>query len=356
MLWAARLCGMVICVGLGAELGARLDDWVFEGTPIFANPTSEDLITRDRLGRHGKPYAHFKKWRLNNFGFRGPDVNVRRTIGCRRIFILGASETFGLYESPDSEYPALLRKGNPSCIEIVNTAVAGMGLGAMKDYWRRLLRSFDPDEVLIYPSPLFYLAEDAPRNENAVQRTSAPQAAHPITSRFLDRLHNVLHKPDFIQKRIDKNAVEAQLKGKPPDWIFARVPADRLDAFQRDLDSLVAAITGDGKPVALITHAIRFGDHERNIEDSLSVLDTRVFMPRASGRIMIEFNSAANERLRAVARKYGAQVIDVASSVSGCHECFGDLIHFTDQGAKRAANKIRLTLQDQTMQAGNAVQ
>jgi hypothetical protein len=356
----AYLCGLVICVALGAEVAARLDDWIFDRTPIFANPTKDDLITQDRFGRHGRANARFKKWRLNNFGFRGPDINPAPDIGCRRIFILGASETFGLYESPDGEYPALLRKGNSSCIEIVNTAVVGMGLGAMKDYWQRLLKSFDPDEVLIYPSPLFYLSDDPapqPQKHSAPKQDPTPGPAHRFTSRFVDRLHNALRKPDFLQIRIDKRAVEAQLAGKPPGWVYASVPAERLDAFQRDLDSLVGTINADGKPVALITHAIRFSDPDEAVENSLSVWDMRVFAPRASGRIMVEFNSAANERLRAVAKKYRAQVIDVASSVAGCHGCFGDLIHFTDRGASRVAEKIRMTLQDpQLMQAGNAVQ
>src|SRR6266478_3899537 len=139
----------------------------------------------------------------------------------------------------------------------------------------------------------------------------------------------------------DKRAVEAQLVGKPPDWMFASVPADRLDAFQRDLDSLVEAIIADGRRVILITHAIRFGDNEENIDDSFPVWEGRVFTPRATGRIIIGFNSAANERLRAVAEKYGMRVIDVASSVTGCHKCFGDLVHFTDQGAMRVANKSK---------------
>jgi hypothetical protein len=358
MHWVAHLCGIAICVAVGAEAGARLDDWVFDRIPIFANPTKDDLITQDQFGRHGRPNARFRKWHLNNFGFRGPDVNPPRTTGCRRILILGASETFGLYESPDSEYPALLRKGNSSCVEIVNTAVVGMGLGAMKDYWQRLLKSFGPDLVLIYPSPLFYLSDDpAPQTRSAAARDPAPEPAHPFTLRLVDRLHNVLHKPDFLQIRIDKRSVAAQLAGKPPGWLYASVPADRLDAFQKDLDSLVSTIIADGKPVALITHAIRFSDNEGTIEDSLSVWDMRVFAPRASGRIMIEFNSAANERLRTVAEQYRTQVIDVAASVTGCHECFGDLIHFTDQGASRAASKIRMTLQDpQLLPAANAVQ
>jgi hypothetical protein len=56
-----RLTALVLAVALGAELGARLDDRLFEQIPFSANPSSDDLITRDALGRHGTPYAHFKK-------------------------------------------------------------------------------------------------------------------------------------------------------------------------------------------------------------------------------------------------------------------------------------------------------
>src|SRR5579863_8855627 len=92
-----RLTALVLAVALGAESGARLDDRLFEQIPFSANPSSDDLITRDPLGRHGTPYAHFKKWRLDNLGFRGPDVARVPTPGVPRILILGASETFGLY-------------------------------------------------------------------------------------------------------------------------------------------------------------------------------------------------------------------------------------------------------------------
>src|SRR5271170_6270728 len=90
------LSALVLAVALGAELGARLDDRFFEQIPFSANPSSDDLSTRDQLGRHGTPFARFKKWRLNNLGFRGPDIARQATRGVPRILILGASETFGL--------------------------------------------------------------------------------------------------------------------------------------------------------------------------------------------------------------------------------------------------------------------
>lgn len=330
---------LVLAVALGAELGARLDDRLFEQIPLTANPSSDDLITRDQLGRHGAPYARFKKWHLNNLGFRGPDVAAQAARGVPRILILGASETFGLYETPDAEFPALLRASNPR-LEIINTAVVGMGLPSMTLYWQHLLSALKPDAVLIYPSPFFYLADEAPAARAAAPAAGA-QHAGAFRSRFLDRLRGSVHKPDFLQVRLDQRAVAAQLATATP---FATVPTERLDGYQRELEQLVETIQASGTTVILMTHAVRFRGDERDLDNRFAVWEERVYTPRADGRILVAFNSAANERLRAVARAHQVRVIDVAAAVSGCDACFGDLVHFTDLGAQRVAAAIQPAL------------
>jgi hypothetical protein len=335
--------GLVLAVACGAEFGARLDDRLFEQIPLSANPSSDDLITRDQLGRHGAPYARFKKWRLNNLGFRGPDVARAATPGVPRILILGASETFGLYESPNAEFPALLRAANPY-LEIINTAVVGMSLPSMTLYWQHRLSALKPAAVLMYPSPLFYLADEAP----ASARAAAAAAAHPggaWRSRFLDRLRGFLHKPDFVQVRLDQHAVAAQLATARP---FTTMPLERLDAYQHDLEQLVEAIQASATTVVLMTHAIRFRGDEADLDNRFAVWEERVYTPRADGALLVAFNAAANERLRAVARAHGVRVIDVAAAVSGCEACFGDLVHFTDRGAQRVAAAIQPALSGAT--------
>ena len=334
-----RLTALVLAVALGAELGARLDDRLFEQIPFSANPSSDDLITRDALGRHGTPYAHFKKWRLDNLGFRGPDVARVPTRGVPRILILGASETFGLYESPEDEFPALLRRANPH-LEIINTAVVGMGLPSMTLYWQHRLSGLRPEEVIIYPSPFFYLADESPASRPAAAVVGArPGAA--LRSRFLDRLRGTLHKPDFLQVRLDRRAVAAQLATATP---FSSVPIERLDTYQRELEQLVEVIQASGTTVVLVTHAVRFRGDEPNLENRFAVWEERVYTPRADAKILVAFNTAANERLRAVALARHVRVLDVAAAVSGCDACFGDLVHFTDLGAQRVAAAIQPAL------------
>src|SRR5262245_22624560 len=99
--WRVRFArwGMAAVILLvTAELASRLDDWLSFDTPFLANPDRErDLTVQDQDGLHGRPNGRFRKWQLNEFGFRGD--GVRSTNPEIRLMILGASETFGLYES-----------------------------------------------------------------------------------------------------------------------------------------------------------------------------------------------------------------------------------------------------------------
>src|SRR5262245_29854044 len=88
------------------ELCARIDDYLVYGAPMWGAYNIDRIYEFDSLGRRGKPYAQFRKWKLNSLGYRGPEP----ANGSVRIVVFGASETFGLYESPDHEYPRLLER------------------------------------------------------------------------------------------------------------------------------------------------------------------------------------------------------------------------------------------------------
>ena len=91
---------------IAAELATRLDDWIRLGVPPSQNSYSEDgLILHGPDGTRGRPHARYKKWKLNQFGFRGPEMLLRPISPRPRIMILGSSEAFGLYESEDKEFP-----------------------------------------------------------------------------------------------------------------------------------------------------------------------------------------------------------------------------------------------------------
>lgn len=126
----ARWWVAVLMVGAGAtafEVAARVEDLLRYGTPLLSPYRSQsDLAMRDALGMHGRPGARFQKWILNNLGTRGPDAPPTPAAGVRRVVTVGASETFGLYESPGHEFPRQLADSLGAGYDVLNAAMPGM--------------------------------------------------------------------------------------------------------------------------------------------------------------------------------------------------------------------------------------
>jgi hypothetical protein len=341
---------------LGAELAARLDDALFHSVPFFANPRYEDLIMEDWFGRRGRPHAQFRNWKLNSLGFRGAEITLDRRPGCARVVVMGASETFGFYESPGHEYPSLLGKklAARGCVEVVNTAVIGMSLGSMRPYWAHWVARLNPDLVVIYPSPLFYLASSEPVTPTAHAKPATPAAAaapgnhaagaeldHPFESRFIKRLRGVASSatPRWVSMYFNERRVRAALGAQPAVPEVRSPPPADLASFRVDLTELVESIRSSGARVVLLTHAQRASlpIERRTLPD---LWEARIWVPRAALPVFVEFNLAGNEIIRETARQESAQVIDVARVLNGRWDCFGDLNHLDDKGAELIADTI----------------
>jgi hypothetical protein len=231
--WSGLVVLALVCV-LSAELAARVDDYLRYGIPLRAVPDeNRDLLLRDSLGTRGRPHGRYRWWHLNAHGFRGPEMTLVPRPGCVRIVILGASETFGLYESPDMDYPAQLRSelAAHGCYEVVNAALPGASLHSMLALWRRWVSPFHPQIVVIYPNPSFYLGAEPPRAPERSGVTQRQQTETPPswwTPRLIDRAHRTFHYLDVIQRRRVAHWLAAELAGHDSAWPFRRVPTDRL--------------------------------------------------------------------------------------------------------------------------------
>ena len=118
----------------------------------------ETLYTFDSLGKTGKPGAQYLKWKLNSYGLRGPDLHANRF----RVMCLGSSETFGLYEQEDGEWPRQLehilnqRAGRPA-FDVINAAYPGMSLLTTLKRLPGWLGELQPKVVVVYPSLASYI-------------------------------------------------------------------------------------------------------------------------------------------------------------------------------------------------------
>lgn len=336
------------------EITARVDDALYWKTPVLSLHSQQRLTLSDTLGTRGRPDYRYEKWRMNNLGFRGPDIEPTPRSGRTRVAILGASETFGLQESEGAEYPhrlhVLLDSLVPGRFEVVNTALPGMTMLTMVPYYQRMVAPIKPDLVVIYPSPSFYLAtEPLPKELPPRVVVSQPRPAFGIDptlldSRLLDRVKNSLKSLVPVSAitwyRDWKLARVRAAEGA--EWVWQETPPDRMALFELHLDRLVASVAACGTRVLLVTHTNRFiqADDFRGPDRRHLVNLMATSYPRASERVMANIDLDANRIIREVAARYGATVIEAEAQIPSSSEYFVDYSHFTDLGADAMARII----------------
>jgi lysophospholipase L1-like esterase len=336
------LVALVVCLTAG-EIASRLDDELWNDTPFFANPDREsDLVLHDTGSVRGRPGGTYKKWKLNAYGFRGPEIAQKPSAGVRRVMLLGASETFGLYESADHEFAAVLqrdlvKKGRDD-IEIVNASIAGLGLPTMTRYWDRWASRFDPALVVVYPSPQFYLDDEVPR---LLTPAADPEPMpHPWRSRFAERVLDTVKSSDLLKSIRLRLHLSRALAGKPVDWLFGdKPPADRLAAYVADLEALCDAIVAKGSRPVLVTHAFKTPSPPAP-SDRFELEYFRIFFPRATADSFPAFDEAARLATIELGQRRSWPVIDASDQLSGHREWFGDPVHFNDAGSERFARLL----------------
>jgi hypothetical protein len=307
------------------------------------------------MGMHGRPGGRYQKWVLNSFGMRGPEVSQAKPSRVIRLVTAGASETFGLYESPGREFPrqledslnALLRAERDCSqwrAEVLNAGMPGMALPTMDQDVGLRVRGLSPDFVVLYPTAAAYLEDRVPRAARpdstgyGGQRLPSSYAFH---LRAADRIRTQLKLllPSMVQDMIRRREIRAMLGEHPPGWRFDSVPIDRLSAYQNDLRHVVGTVRSIGAIPILVTHANRFVGSEKT--DSTALRSWEKFYPRAAGQTIVAFDSAARLSTIAVAHDSQTVLVDLAPILARTHgAAFADYSHFTDLGAAISAGLL----------------
>ena len=341
------------------DLACRVEDWVMYRMPIASRYRSlDDLVVRDAKGMHGRPNARFEKWLMNDLGMRGPSTTMTPAPGTLRVITVGASETFGLRESPNKEYPRQLedslnaRLGGSSCsrsqvnrFEVLNAAFAGMGLPTIEQDVRNRLASLGARVVVIYPSPASYLDEESPaaaRPDSSGRAAQAPPLRRALYPRALARMREQLKQvlPEAIKTPLRARQTRAMVAAHPPGWRFDGVPGERLAQYDADLRKLIGTIRRVGATPVLVTHANEFVG--RPSADEPMLVAWEKFYPRATGPTIIAVDSAARAFTLRAGADSGVVTVDAARTFAGEPlSAFADFVHFTDFGASVMAGVVR---------------
>jgi len=337
----------VVVFGCVLELCARVDDWVRWRAPLWGHYSYALLQVQDAMGIHSRPNARFEKWRINAHGFRSPETTMAKPEGVVRVMVIGASETFGLYESPGKDYPTQMQEvldvAAPGRYEVLNAGCAGMTTPRFVDYYPVWLAKFAPDIVVIYPSPSSYVEVDPP--ELGVPMRAGSPRHLPETLRLIGKTKIVLKRfvPARLQTRLREFLLARKTRERPPDWFWQEPPADRPEVYREHIAALIEAIRANGAPqIILATHATRFPEEREDWtdQDRMLMAAWRKFYPKALANCLLEMEERGNEVVFELGEQYGVSVVDLASAVPAQGEYFGDFAHFSDKGARKVANAL----------------
>jgi len=328
------------------EICARLDDKIRYDADVFCDYNASDMLyTRDQYGRCGRPYGRFEKWQLNSYGFRAPEIQLEKRLGVVRIACMGASETFGYYESAGGEWPAQLQQAldrrQPGRYEVINTALAGYLLSSNTVNLERRILRFSPDVVILYQSFFDYLnphgrpatvqgtaVSGRPASENSIDVFSLkPRSVRKAKPMIKSLVPQPILRKYQIWRAMDLLGQVRKQRGY--DVPIDEVSPERLDELKKDLHKFERLCTDADATVVVATHAYYWNEY--------TIAEAWRYMPYLTREGLVSAGRVLNQWLREVAAENQIVCVDIARTVPANHANFVDYAHFTDAGAKRAA-------------------
>jgi hypothetical protein len=338
--WNAKAISGAVCRGTLRNLIA-LDQFV----DVFEfEPTDGSDLPTFRFLQHA---VYPSGLRTNDFGWRGPDIAVRKPPRTVRIAFVGASTTIGPHAEPYS-YPELvgfwLKKWADThrlnvSFEIVNAAREGLTSRSFQAIVRQELLPIEPDLVVYYEGsnqfwPNDFLSTPEPRRSRTLGFVRRGLASY---SALANRVLYLFRETTASGAEPAKPAITvrwpADLDEQDPDIGDSRLPI-ALPTILGDLETIRRSLEEHGAELVMTSFAwlVYSGmvvDPARD-SDLLSYLnDTFWPFSYAHMRRFLDFQSR-------VFRKYAAlhrlPFIDMASLYPRDPRLFDDAIHMTRAG------------------------
>ncbi len=276
---------------------------------------------RGEMGRF-RPYTSYQGIRINNLGFRGPDLDAQREAGTIRISYIGDSKLFGADLPADATIPERIQQrlevAWPDCdfeyALIAGPAWSADHLSAIAEAEIRplnsdvsLLLSLGPRSLLQAHDDLESATHEFARDRNWLERRFR------LASLVFDLHH--LDRETRRAAHIDRNALL-------PDSLLA-------DIYKDEYTALVDAL--DTRDIIAVAHrnALRDGQSDETTRSLSQPMRGAVHALDAQDLIAIQ--SVMADTLAGLAAEHGWSFIDPI------HELSMDLANFTDPGHLSAA-------------------
>lgn len=346
--WSWRSAvSFVLAFLFALELSTRIDQAIAFGVPMLGIYSYDHvLFEHDEYGVRGRPHARYEKWTLNGLGLRGPEAEAKPTPGRLRVVALGASETFGIFESEGNEWPRVLERelvasGHPA--EVLNGALAGMTVGAQLRHLRYRLLPLAPDVVVwVVHYPAFAGLDPARIDAVAAEPQLRPESdgwSAMLWPRVVQKAREALlpRLPRPVTEAIETTRTDLQLARLREEMAGDFGSIDQLSpgeiaAFDHFLGTVVAESRAVGARVIVVLPPRRVDDR--------SLRNQFANFPWVSQRWLDEAFETFPERARSAASP-DLLVADLRQVFGdAAAENMTDMVHYNDAGAERIATAI----------------
>jgi peptidoglycan/LPS O-acetylase OafA/YrhL/lysophospholipase L1-like esterase len=269
--------------------------------------------------------------RINNLGFRGPDL-ARDKGDAFRIFAVGESQTFGpTLRDGERPWPELLQAlfdQRADCgrrVEVVNAGAEAYTLEDNLERMRRDILPLKPDLILSAHGMNGLLALGLRR----VPEPNEP-GVRPRASALIGRA--VLTIERFAHDLRSRTSAEARPAALPP-ITDAELMQSR---YAEDYRKLIALARAAGADVALVNASMAINeDSPREVKDFYGA----VFKPIDD---IVSANAAHNRMVRLLSAENSVSLIDTTQTLDGQwdDDFYLDIVHFTEAGNERAAAAV----------------
>lgn len=330
---------LLVVIFLAAEGFVRYRSWVKHGgaTVRIEETYKLDENTGLRILRTGRRTARLT---INSFGFRSPEIEREKPADTYRIAFLGGSTTFNFEVSGNANtWPALVvsslnTPGEKRRFDFINAGVPGYSVGRSRERFEQLVKSFQPDLVVVY---------HASNDLSGISRSAARKAG--VLGDWGDQSLSWVSSWSLLAFLVEKNIQFILRQQNIITSDKLKIDPDTLaEPFGRELRNLVRSVKNSGAEVALVTFSTRLRHGMSASERKSAAATSLYYMPYMTPNTLLESFDAYNRVIRAVAKEENAVLIEAATAIPGDDRHFTDSVHFNDRGSAVMADIVSKSL------------
>lgn len=279
--------------------------------PFILRPKSEGKMFESRV-------------RINNLGFRGPDIEIEKG-NAYRIVALGESTTFGhTIAATDIPWPELLqqlilRRLQPDRpVQVINAGVPSYTIRLNAQRLAREILQLKPDMVISYHGYNGFMWL------NPALPPAHGKGPPPYVDRPLKMLADAEYRLKMMAYRRERTS---------PKAFASWVPGDLMETeYARAYEDLFQITQTNGIRLVLANYSMAV--------NSKSETDVVTFYRAVFPNVLsqIRANEVHSKLVEQIARLHPAiQLVNTHPGLDGEHEKFIDLVHFTGEGERHFA-------------------